>query len=54
MAGRSVAGSFDRQVVDMMGGFFDDPSLPTMKSLVQVGPSYDEVMRLVKLPTTWG
>src|SRR3954452_22481008 len=32
------------------GRVFDDPSLPTMKSLVQVGPSHDEVMRFVRLP----
>ena len=34
--------------------FFDDVFLPTMKKLVEPGLSYDEVKRLVKIPTTWG
>ena len=37
-----------------MGGFFDEVFLPTMKKLVEAGLSYDEVKRLVKIPTTWG
>ena len=37
-----------------MGEFFDDVFLPTMKKLVEAGLSYDEVKRLVKIPTTWG
>ncbi len=49
-----TAESFDRQVVDKMGGFFEKVFLPTMKQLVEVGLSYDEVKRLVKIPTTWG
>src|SRR3954471_16490041 len=49
-----TAESFDHQVADKMGGFFDDVFLPTMKKLVGAGLSYDEVKRLVKIPTTWG
>ena len=37
-----------------MGGFFDEVFLPTMKTLVEAGLSYDDVKRLVKIPTTWG
>ena len=37
-----------------MGGFFDEVFLPTMKNLVEAGLSYDDVKRLVKIPTTWG
>jgi hypothetical protein len=49
-----TAESFDKQVAHKMGGFFDDMFLPTMKKLVEVGLSYDDVKRLVKIPTTWG
>ena len=49
-----TAESFDQQVADKMGGFFDEVFLPTMKKLVEAGLSYDEVKRLVKIPTTWG
>ena len=37
-----------------MGKFFKDAFLPTMTKLVEAGLSYDEVKRLVKIPTTWG
>ena len=37
-----------------MGGFFEKTFLPTMKKLVKAGLSYDEVKKLVKIPTTWG
>ena len=37
-----------------MGGFFDEVFKPTMKKMVEAGLSYDEVKRLVKIPTTWG
>ena len=33
-----TAESFDHQVADKMGGFFDDVFLPTMKKLVEAGP----------------
>jgi hypothetical protein len=46
--------SFDHQVADKMGGFFDDVFLPTMKKLVEAGHSYDEVKMLLKIPATWG
>src|SRR5262249_10780666 len=49
-----TAESFDRQVADKMGEFFDDVFLPVMKKLIEAGLSYDEVKRLVKVPTTWG
>jgi hypothetical protein len=49
-----TAESFDRQVADKMGEFFEDVFLPAMKKLVQAGLSYDEVKRLVKIPSTWG
>ena len=37
-----------------MGEFFEDVFLPTLKKLVEAGLSYDEVKRLVKIPSTWG
>jgi hypothetical protein len=49
-----TAESFDKQVTHKMGKFFDDVFLPTMKKLVEAGLSYDEVKRVVKIPTTWG
>ena len=49
-----TAGSFDKQVVHKMGEFFDEMFLPSLKKLVEAGLSYDEVKRLVKIPSTWG
>src|SRR3954447_17047183 len=49
-----TAESFDHQVSDKMGGFFKKTFLPTMKKLVKADLSYDEVKKLVKIPTTWG
>ncbi len=49
-----TAESFDKQVSNKMGKFFEDAFLPTLKKLVEAGLSYDEVKRLVKIPTTWG
>jgi hypothetical protein len=49
-----TAESFERQVADKMGEFFDDVFLPVMKKLIEVGLSYDEVKRAVKIPSTWG
>jgi hypothetical protein len=49
-----TAESFDNQVAHKMGDFFSDDFLPIMKTLVEAGLSYDEVKRLVKIPTTWG
>ena len=45
---------FDKQVAHNLGGFFDKVFLPTMKKLVEAELSYDEVKRVVKIPTTWG
>jgi hypothetical protein len=49
-----TAESFDKQVAHKMGEFFFDVFLPTLKKLVEAGLSYDDVKRLVKIPTTWG
>lgn len=49
-----TAESFDHQVADKMGAFFDSAFLPLMKKLVEGGFSYDEVKRAVKIPGTWG
>jgi hypothetical protein len=49
-----TAESFDHQVADKMGVFFDEVFLPTMKRLVEAGLSYDEVKRVLKIPGTWG
>jgi hypothetical protein len=46
--------SFDKQVAHKMGDFFADVFVPNLKKLVEAGLSYDEVKRLVKIPTTWG
>ena len=49
-----TAESFDRQVTDKMGGFFKKTFLPAVKKLVKAGLSYDEVKKVVKIPSTWG
>jgi hypothetical protein len=49
-----TAASFDHQVADKMGPFFTRVFLPTMKKLVRAGLSYDEVKRVVAIPSTWG
>jgi hypothetical protein len=49
-----TAESFDHQVADKMGGFFDAMFLPTMKKLAEARLSYEDVKRLIKIPTTWG
>src|SRR5262245_12432739 len=49
-----TAESFDKQVAHKMGGFFHEVFLPSIKKLVEAGRSYDEVKRLVKIPSTWG
>jgi hypothetical protein len=49
-----TAESFDKQVAHKMGKFFEDVFLPTLKKLVEAGLSYNEVKRLVKIPSTWG
>jgi len=49
-----TAKSFDRQVADKMGAFFEGSFLPAIKELVAEGMSYDEVKSLVKIPRLWG
>ena len=49
-----TAESFDKQVAHKMGVFFEETFLTSIKKLVEAGLSYDEVKRLVKIPTTWG
>jgi hypothetical protein len=49
-----TAESFAEQVATKMGRFFAVTSLSTLKKLVEAGLSYDEVKRLVKIPSTWG
>jgi len=49
-----TAASFDHQVADKMGKFFDEVFLPAMKKLVESNLSYDEVKRAVDIPARWG
>jgi hypothetical protein len=37
-----------------MGEFFNEVFLPMMKKFVEAGKSYDEVKRLVKIPSIQG
>ena len=49
-----TAETFDRQVADKMGRFFGDVFLPSLKRLAEVGLSYEDVKRAVRIPGTWG
>ena len=49
-----TAKSFDDQVSDKMGTFFEKTFLPAIKKLVEADRSYDEVKKLLRIPTTWG
>ena len=49
-----TAESFDKQVADKMSGFFEKSFLPTMKKVVKAHMSYEDLKRLVKIPSTWG
>jgi hypothetical protein len=49
-----TAESFDHQVADKMGEFFSNVFLPAIDRLVASGLSYDEVKRLLKIPSNWG
>jgi hypothetical protein len=49
-----TAESFDKQVTSKMGKFFEDVFLPSMKRLVEARRSYEDVKRLVQIPSTWG
>jgi hypothetical protein len=49
-----TAASFDHQVSSKMGAFFDKVLLPTMRKFVEAQLSYDEVKKIVAIPSTWG
>jgi hypothetical protein len=49
-----TAESFDHQVADKMGDFFEDVFLPAMKKFIEGHLTYDEVKKIVKIPSTWG
>jgi hypothetical protein len=49
-----TAESFDHQVRDKLGEFFEKVFLPTMKQLVQADLSYEEVKQVVDIPARWG
>jgi len=49
-----TAQSFDKQIAHKMGGLFDDVFLPMIRKLVEAHRSYEDVKRLVKIPSTWG
>jgi hypothetical protein len=49
-----TAESFDHQVADKMGEFFDKTFLPAIKKMVIANMSYDEVKSRLKIPSTWG
>jgi hypothetical protein len=46
---------FDRQVRHRLGeAFFDKVFLPVIEKFVDKGLSYEEVKRVLKVPSTWG
>jgi hypothetical protein len=49
-----TAESFDHQVADKMGEFFDTTFLPAIKNMVEANMSYDEVKRRLRIPSTRG
>ena len=49
-----TAETFEHQVADKMGEFFDKTFLPAIKKMVKADMSYDEVKRRLKIPSTWG
>ena len=49
-----TAESFDKQVANKMGKFFDDVFLPNLMKLVEAGLSYDKVKSVVRIPSTLG
>jgi hypothetical protein len=49
-----TAKSFDHQVADKMGEFFDNTFLPGITKLVKANMCYDEVKRRLKIPSTLG
>jgi hypothetical protein len=49
-----TAESFNHQVSQKMGRFFDAVFLPALKDAIARGLSYDDVKRIVRIPSTWG
>ena len=49
-----TAASFDHQVADKMGEFFERVFLPIMKKLVRANLPYEEVKEVVGIPSRWG
>jgi hypothetical protein len=50
-----TAESFDRQVRHNIGDdFFDQVFRPVIEQFVEAGLLYEEVKRIVQIPTTWG
>ena len=49
-----TAETFDHQVAEKMGEFFDQIFLPAIKKMVEANMSYDEVKTRLKIPSTWG
>jgi hypothetical protein len=49
-----TAASFDHQVADKMGPFFEKTFLPALKRMAKAGLSYDDVKRAIEIPSTWG
>jgi len=49
-----TADSFDHQVADKMGDFFEKVFLPMMRKFVEAHLSYEDVKRLLKIPALWG
>ena len=49
-----TAETFDHQVADKMGEFFQKTFLPAIKKLVKANMSYDELKSQLKIPSTWG
>jgi hypothetical protein len=48
------AETFDHQVADKLGEFFDETFLPAIKKMVKGNMSYDEVKSRLKIPSTLG
>jgi len=49
-----TAESFDHQIADKMGSFFEEDFLPAMRTFVEAHLSYEDAKRLLKIPATWG
>jgi hypothetical protein len=49
-----TAESFDRQVSNKMGPFYESTFLPAMRKFVDARLSYDNVKRVIRIPATWG